>query len=159
VEDHRTERRYEEVSEPDYQEVETFNDFTGRAVSVGDEVVYAVRASSSLWLKQGKVEKIEVHNWETRGTYTIISRQDWKISVRVPGGTRLSFLETPSRIVKVRSTKEIELAEREAEFRAHPQRVVMPTNLNVTQQAQFLEALSSHNTVQSDWELRDEASR
>jgi hypothetical protein len=154
------------VSEPYYQEVETFNDFTGRAVSVGDEVVYAVRASSSLWLKQGKVEKIEVHEWhqeahkwQAEPRDRAVLRQDWKISVRVPGGTRLSFLETPSRIVKVRSAKEIELAEREAEFRAHPQRVVMPTNLNVTQQAQFLEALSSRNTVQSDWELRDEASR
>lgn len=95
-----------------------FNDRVGRPVFPGDQIVYAVRRGSSLWLNEAVVEKIEQITDE--GYW----KNGWKITVQAKSGSRKSFLETPKRIVKVRTAKEIELAEREAEFRASPRRVV-----------------------------------
>lgn len=116
----------------EYKEVETFTDFTGRLVQVGDEVVFPSRVSSSMWLNKGRVLKIEVHDWIGK-TWRWVNgervaedtpRQDWRITVKVPSNSRVSRLEAIERIVKVRSAKEIELAKREAELRAMPARLV-----------------------------------
>lgn len=119
-----------------YTEVETFNDFTGQAVRVGDEVVFPSRVASSMWLNgPAKVLKIEAHWWTTNYSAVLNDRTDWRITVKVPGSTRVSRLEVVERIVKVRSSKEIELAEREAEMRATPAPIVfgdsgtVPTDL------------------------------
>jgi hypothetical protein len=124
----------------DYEQVDTFNDFTGRAVRVGDQVVYAVRASSSLWLKQGTVKKIEVHNWEVQRRDHVYPRQDWKISVSVPGGSRLSLLETPSRIVLVKTLEQME-------FESVPQKVVLG---NPVTMADLAKLYNFYNQARSD---------
>ncbi len=110
----------------EYENVHAFNDRRGLAVGVGDEVAYAIRQGNTAELKVGVVEDIWRYSWQTGpdrfGTRHL--RHSWIIQVKAQGGSKPSRLEHPERIVKVRSAKEIELAEREAELRAMPARAV-----------------------------------
>lgn len=105
------------MSRPNFKPVDDFADRTGRTVKVGDQIAYAVTSGNMAELKLGTVVRLghdpEVAYWRA-----------WDIVVQGEGQSRLSHLAFPSRIVKVRTALEIQLAEREAEFRATPQRIM-----------------------------------
>lgn len=93
-------------------EVTYFNDRVGRAVYPGDQIVYAVRHGSWIELKVGEVIKVlkdEGHSY-----------RPWDIQVKGEGQTRISHLEKPNCIVKVRSAREIELKVHHAEVESRP---------------------------------------
>lgn len=110
----------------DYKQVDSFTDRRGLSVAVGDEVAYAIRSGNTGELKIGVVKEVWLREYTVKRPWMEqgIDRQDWFIMVMAQGGSKPSRLEYPRRIVKVRSNKEIELAEREAELRATPQRIV-----------------------------------
>lgn len=85
-------------------EREYFNDRVGRPVYPGDQIVYAVRSGSSLWLNEATVKSIVEIVDENRAW-----KNGWRITVETkPKGSRDSVLQTPSRIVLVKTAEEVE---------------------------------------------------
>lgn len=113
----------------EYKKVDSFTDRRGLSVSAGDEVAYAIRSGNTGELKIGVVREVWFTEWwvERPWLQDKVRRESWLITVMAERGSKPSRLEYPRRIVKVRSAKEIELAEREAELRAMPARAVFGT--------------------------------
>jgi hypothetical protein len=142
------------VSEHEDRPVESFEDFLGHTVKVGDHVVYATVDGRSPVQKYAEVVKIfdrviERLRWDREAGRSVSEfHTETKVGVRelsngrgferwdtrvydkdyrlIKDQKKLARVTYPMKanIVLIRTAKEIELAEREAEARAVPQRIV-----------------------------------
>ncbi len=85
------------------EERESFVDFIGQTVRVGDTIVYPARQSSSLWLDKATVEKISVYkdHYYDSDQFTDV------LQIKLSKKRTLILLSEIDRVVKI-DLKEIE---------------------------------------------------
>lgn len=99
------------AEEEKWAKLDWFADVAGQRVKRGDRVAYAVGQSSMTKLVLGTVLDIEFGRPDSYSSY-----ERHRITVKGDNREKPSRLEYPSRIVRVRSAREVELAENPVRF-------------------------------------------